>query len=261
MREIDDTAPILTKSDQGVMQIEIHRPEKKNALTVAMYTALTEALKQAEQNTDVRVMLLTGGMECFTSGNDLKDFMEHPPKDESSPVFRFLKAISQAEKPLIAVVNGPAVGIGTTLLLHCDLVYAGSLAVFQLPFVNLGLCPEAGSSLLLPQRLGHLRAAEWLLLGEPFGAAKAREFGLINEVYENTQVLEQALVRARRIAAQPPAALRLTKALLKQSNAQTVGEVIQLEGQHFIECLRSPEAQEALQAFLERRKPDFSQFT
>ena len=258
MSNSNGTECVLIRTHEGVLQIEIHRPDKKNALTTAMYTALRQALEQAEQDQAIRAVVLTGGADCFTSGNDLKDFMEHPPQDSSSPVFEFLTVLSRTEKPLIAAVSGPAVGIGTTLLLHCDLVYAGINTLFQLPFVNLGLCPEAGSSLLLPQRLGHQRAAELLLLGEPFGAEKAREFGLVNEILEDAEVLEAALARARRIAAQPPAAVRLTKALMKRADAQTLNEVIYLEGKHFIERLRSAEAQEALRAFLERRKPDFS---
>ena len=160
----------------GVAQIGINRPEKKNALTTAMYAGLVEAFERAEADKAVRVALIHGTNECFTAGNDLQDFMNAPPKDDSSPVIRFLKTIHAAKKPIVAAVAGPAVGIGTTLLLHCDLIYADPKARLQLPFVNLGLCPEAGSSFLLPQILGHPRAAELLLFGDPFSAADRAEF-------------------------------------------------------------------------------------
>jgi len=245
---------IQTECYQGIMRVVIHRPEKKNALTVAMYSALADAIEQAERDTDVRVLLLHGSDGCFTSGNDLKDFLNSPPSGQESPVFRFMGVISQARVPIVAAVQGPAVGIGTTMLLHCDLVYAGEGARFQLPFVNLGLCPEAASSFLLPLLAGHQRAAELLFLGEPFGAEKAREIGLVNGVYADTEVLDQALVQARSLAAKPPVSLRLTKALLKQAHARAIQETMAEETRLFVERLASPEAAAAIAAFFERRK-------
>lgn len=246
---------ILMECRDGVMLIRIHRPDRKNALTLSMYTALTAALESAAGDPEVRVAVLTGSGDSFTSGNDIADFLAAPPTGEDSPVFRFLAALRQFEKPLIAAVNGIAVGIGVTLLLHCDLVYVRAGAMLQLPFVNLGLCPEAASSLLLPRLIGYPRAAELLLLGEPFSAEQALDWGLINALGADADAtLEQALATARRLARQPAAAVRLTKALLKRSEAEAVRETLALEGRHFKERLRSPEAIAALQAFAGRRR-------
>ncbi len=244
----------------GCLQICIHRPDKKNALTLAMYTALAAALARADREPGVRVALIHGSEDCFSSGNDLQDFLSSPPDDESSPVFQFLVALSRASKPVVAAVNGVAVGIGVTLLLHCDLVYAGENAQFQLPFVNLGLCPEAASSLLLPKLVGHQLASELLLLGDPFDADQARNMGLVNEVLPVSEVLPHALMQCRKLAAKPPTSLRLTKALLKKAGERAVAETMTEEGRLFQERLASLEAKEALQAFFERRAPDFSKF-
>lgn len=246
---------IRIECHQGIMRIAIHRPEKKNALTVAMYAALTDAIQDAERDAGIRVLLLHGSQGCFTSGNDLKDFLNSPPSGQESPVFRFMGVLGQARIPIVAAVQGPAVGIGTTMLLHCDLVYAGVGARFQLPFVNLGLCPEAASSYLLPLLAGHQRAAELLFLGEPFGAEKAREIGLVNGVCADTEVLDQALAQAHKLAAKPPASLRLTKALLKQAHARAIQETMAEEARLFVERLASPEAGAAIAAFFDRRKP------
>jgi enoyl-CoA hydratase/carnithine racemase len=260
MTSIASIQSILTNVQDGILTLQINRPERKNALTAAMYAALAEAVGLGERNSAVRVMLLTGTENCFTSGNDLADFMDNPPTDDNSPVFRFLTALAQAKKPILAAVNGPAIGIGTTLLLHCDLVYAGASATFRLPFSRLGLCPEAGSSLLLPLRIGYSRAAELMLLGEPFTAERALALGLVNGVYDTSTVVKEALQKARHIAAQPFASVLLTKALMKQGNAEALQAVMSVEGKHFIERLQSPEAAEAFQAFLEHRQPDFSRF-
>lgn len=252
--------PIETFTQSGVLRIGIHRPEKKNALTQQMYQQLTAAFEQAEQDEQVRVILLHGTSDCFTSGNDLRDFVDNPPHGEESPVFRFLRAISSAQKPIIAVVNGPAVGIGTTLLLHCDLVFAGEDARFQLPFVNLGLCPEAASSYLLPKLIGHLQASELLLLGEAIDARRAEQLGLVNRIYPNSKLFQRAIFKAQQLAEKPPAAIRLTKSLLKQEQAGPVAEVMRTEGKLFLELLQQPEAQEAIGAFLQGRPADFSRF-
>lgn len=257
----DDDALISTASADSVMRIGINRPEKRNAINCQMYSDMAAALLQAEQDAAIRVILMHGTADCFTSGNDLHDFAQNPPTGEDSPVFQFLAAISQASKPLIAAVNGPAIGIGTTMLLHCDLVYAGESARFQMPFVNLGLCPEAASSLLLPQLAGYQRAAEMLLLGQPFSATKAYEAGLVNEIFTGNKVFQHALAQAQQLAKQPPAAVRLAKRLMKKSNSTAVPTVMAEEGRRFIERLSSPEAVEALGAFFAGRPADFSQFS
>ncbi len=251
---------IQSETADGIARIQINRPEKKNALTLQMYRDMTQAIAEAEANGAVRVHLISGTDDCFTSGNDLKDFMNADSTTSASPAMEFLAEISGAKKPVVAAVNGAAVGIGTTLLLHCDLVYAGEGAVFQLPFVNLGLCPEAASSFLLAKLAGHRRAAELLLLGERFGADQAREIGLINRVCPDRDVMQQALKQAAALAAKPPSALKLTKQLLKKTDAAVVAERMSEEFRHFGELLLSAEAKEAFAAFFERRQPDFSKF-
>ena len=246
---------ILTELQEGMLLVRIHRPERKNALTLAMYAGLTAVLDEAMQTPVVRVVLITGSGDSFSSGNDIADFLAHPPSGEDSPVFQFLSALRQFEKPLIAAVNGVAVGIGVTLLLHCDLIYARIGATLQLPFVNLGLCPEAGSSLLLPRLIGYPRAAELLLLGEPFSAEQALDWGLINGLGSDAeQTLELALAKARRLAGLPAAAVQRTKALLKRTETEAVRETIALESRYFIELLHSPEAAAALHHFVNRRR-------
>jgi enoyl-CoA hydratase/carnithine racemase len=248
------------QSADGVAQIRIDRPDKKNALTAAMYTGLVDSFKRAEADPSVRVLLLSGSDTCFTAGNDLQDFMNVPPSDESSPTVRFIKQLPATRKPLVAAVAGPAVGIGTTMLLHCDLVFADPNARFSLPFVNLGLCAEAGSSYLLPQIVGYQRAAELLLLGDPFSAAQALEMGLINGITPAGEVIATALMKARQLAERPASSLLVTKSLLKRAHARLVEETIDDELNRFRERLTSPEAAEAFRAFFERRKPDFSKF-
>lgn len=237
------------------MRVCIHRPDKKNALTLPMYAALTTALNEASGDAVIRAVVLTGSGDSFSSGNDVADFLAAPPTGEDSPVFQFLAALRQFEKPLVAAVNGLAVGIGVTMLLHCDLVYARAEAALAMPFVNLGLCPEGGSSLLLPRLIGYPRAAELLLLGEPFSAEQALEWGLINGIGADADAtLELALSKARRLARQPAAAVRMAKRLLKRNETESVRETIALEGRYFIELLNSPEAVAALRAFMERRR-------
>lgn len=249
---------VVSRCRDGILAIEIRRPEKKNALTAAMYTALADALEGADADEAVRVVLIHGQREAFTAGNDLRDFLDDPPRGPDAPVFRFIHALRALEKPLVAAVNGVAVGVGTTLLLHCDLAYCGESCRFQLPFVNLGLCPEAASSLLLPRLAGHVRGAELLLLGEHFGAAKALEIGLVNEVLADDRVLARASERALQLARQPAAAVRLAKLLMKSADADLVRHTMNREAVHFRERLESPEAKEAFAAFFEKRKPDFS---
>lgn len=255
------TDQIRSEICDTVLTLQINRPDKKNALNLAMYQALADSLNAADKDERVRVILISGTTDCFTSGNDLADFLAAPPTGSQSPVMQFLAAISKARKPIVAAVNGLAVGVGVTMLLHCDLVYAGTGATFQMPFVNLGLCPEAGSTLLLPRIMGHQRAAELLLLGEVFSAEKACTVGIVTELCPDSDVLEVARKKALQLAAQPAAAVRLTKDLLKRDYALQLQETIAEEGTQFITRLKSPEAGEALQAFMQRRKPDFSRFS
>lgn len=251
---------ILISEDNGILSIRINRPEKRNALTAKMYGAIADALLQAETDRKIRVVFLTGTNDCFTSGNDVVDFMQNPPPDEHSPVVQFLHAISEFTKPIVAAVNGPAVGVGTTLLLHCDLIYAAQSAVFQAPFVSLGLCPEAASSYLLPALVGLPKAAEILMLGECFNAETALSYGLINAMFPDREYQQFAYAKAKNLAAQPAKGLRLTKQLMRKGNAELVRKVMDEEAQHFKAMLQSPEATEAMSAFLQKRKPDFSQF-
>jgi enoyl-CoA hydratase/carnithine racemase len=225
-----------------------------------MYAAMADAIEQAEENGDIRVIFLQGTADCFTAGNDLQDFKDYRPDGEVRPANPFLVAIRRAKKPMVAAVGGTAVGVGTTMLLHFDLTYAGESAQFRLPFVNLGLCPEAASSFLLPRLIGHQHASELLLLGEPFSAAKAYEIGLINAVYPDAEIIDKALAQAQKLAQQPPASVRLTKALLKRSVSRDIADTMTEEMKHFTERLKSAECAEALSAFFERRRPDFSQF-
>ena len=253
------TAPeILSHVDAGVMTLTINRVARKNSITSAMYAAMAEAIVSARDDTAVHALVIQGHESIFSAGNDISDFLNNPPSTQDSPVFDFLRGISTFPKPIVAAVCGPAVGIGTTMLLHCDLVYAGDNAAFSMPFVNLGLCPEAASSLLVPQLMGYPRAAEALLLGEPFMAETALEIGLINRIVPPTEVNALAQQQARKLAAKPLSALIETKRLLKKGNASLVAERMAEEGASFGRMLQEPAAREAFAAFMEKRKPDFS---
>ena len=249
---------ILTHTDAGVMTITFNRLDKKNSITSSMYAAMADAVAQAGADPSVRVVVFQGHESIFSAGNDIGDFLNQPPTTQESPVFRFLRGIATFEKPLLAAVAGPAVGIGTTLLFHCDLVYAGDNAAFSMPFVNLGLCPEAASSLLAPRMFGYHRAAEALLMGEPFFAEAAQEVGLVNRVVPPTEVNGYAQAQARKLAAKPLTSLIATKRLMKGGDQQAVLKKMDEEGQDFGRMLREPAAKEAFGAFMEKRKPDFS---
>ncbi|WP_090142301.1 MULTISPECIES: enoyl-CoA hydratase [unclassified Limnohabitans] len=249
---------ILTHTDAGVMTITFNRLDKKNSITAAMYAAMADAVAQAAADPAVRVVVFQGHESIFSAGNDIGDFLNQPPTTQESPVFRFLRGIATFEKPLIAAVAGPAVGIGTTMLFHCDLVYAGDNAAFSMPFVNLGLCPEAASSLLAPRMFGYHRAAEALLMGEPFFAEAAQEVGLVNRVVPPTEVNGYAQAQARKLAAKPLTSLIATKRLMKGGDQQAVLQKMDEEGRDFGRMLREPAAKEAFGAFMEKRKPDFS---
>ena len=249
---------ILTHAEAGVMTVTFNRLERKNSITSAMYAALADALEAAQADPAIRVLLLQGHETVFSAGNDIGDFLNQPPAGQDSPVFRFLRGIAQFPKPLVAAVCGPAVGVGTTMLFHCDLVFAGDNAAFSLPFVNLGLCPEAASRLLVPQMFGYHRAAEALLLGEPFMAEAALEAGLVNRVLPPTEANGYAQAQARKLASKPLASLVETKRLMKKGQQAAVIERMQEEGASFARMLGEPAAREAFTAFMAKRKPDFS---
>ena len=251
---------IKTATLNGVATIEIARPEKKNALTMAMYTAMSEAILDAQLDATVRAILIAGQPGIFTSGNDLEDFMQRPPTGADSPVFQFMEALNQCDKPVVAAVTGAAIGIGTTMLLHCDLVYVSDEARLAMPFTSLGLVAEFASSLILPQLVGRVKAAEKLLLGDPMTGAEAVDLGIANAVLPAAEVLPHARRVAERFNALPPSAVRETKRLMMRPRHTSELEQIRAEGQVFGTALRSPEAREAFQAFFEKRKPDFSKF-
>jgi len=252
------TAEIRIARRGNTLEIALDRPARKNAITTAMYTAMADAVRDAEADADVRAILFHGSDEAFTAGNDLADFLERPPRDEGAPVFRFIEAVLACTKPLIAAVNGPAVGIGTTLLLHCDFVYAGDNARFSLPFTSLGLLPEFGSSYTLPLVAGYQRAAELLLLGEPFGPEQAMAAGFVTRVLPAKETLAAARAAADKLCALPAKSIRLTRSMMRAAHAQAILAQARAEGAHFGQMLEEPAAREAMSAFLQKRKPDFS---
>jgi enoyl-CoA hydratase/carnithine racemase len=252
---IDD---IETTRDGATLIIRFARPAKKNALTIAMYDRMNTLLNEAANDKTVRAVIFGSTSEVFTAGNDLGDFMQNPPTGADSPVFKFIMTLATFEKPLLAAVDGKGVGLGLTMLLHCDFVYCTERTSLVAPFVNLGLVPEAASSLLLPRLAGHARAAEILLLGEAIDAKQALALGLVNAILPPDQVMVKALETAKKLAERAPTALKLSKALLKDNHA--VIARMKEEGDLFVKQLASPEVAEAIGAFFEKRKPDFSQF-
>ena len=253
---------ISTLHDNGVLELVLNRPERKNAFFGDFYMAVVDAFKEADQSNHVKVLLLRGEQD-FSAGNDLQDFVEHPPTDNNAPAFLLLMAATNFSKPLIIAIKGVAIGIGSTLLLHADLVYADSKARFQMPFLSLGLTPEGGATLLLPERAGYLKAAEILMLAEPFNAQAALEAGLVNQIISEddtgNDVYAHAMTKAVRLTQLPVATLKTTKQLLRSRNAE-INTRIQLEGDFFIERARSDAMHEAIAAFKEKRAPDFNQF-
>ncbi len=245
-------AEILTVLEDQVLSISFNRPEKMNAITRGMYAQLAQALKSADQDFGIRAVILTSEGGSFTSGNDISDFLEHPPTSEDSTVAAFLAAIHNFTKPLIAAVKGNAVGVGTTLLLHCDLVVAADDSKFSLPFTSLGLVPEAGSSFLLPRLVGYQRAAELFLTGEAFDASYARELGIVN--YLSNDPYQKAHELAIKIAKQPPQAVINTKALMKAQVHDSVAAVMKAEFEIFSLALQSEEARSAFKQFLSRKR-------
>ena len=248
---------IISERDKGILCLTLNRAEKKNALTREMYTALTEALTQAQSDDAIRCVLLTANGADFCAGNDIVDFAQGaqaftaPDVDiETLPVFRFLKALTFFEKPLVCALQGQAVGVGVTMLLHCDLVVAADTISLSLPFLKLGLIPEAGSTVLLPQRIGHARAFGWMVLGEKIGAADALRLGLVNRVVAPDTLTAVALEVAGIAAALPPSSVRYTKGLMR--DAESLWAVVREEGRIFRQQLNSPEAHAAFAAFLSR---------
>jgi len=249
---------LLIDKSGGVLTITLNRLDKKNSLTRTMYAGMAQALAQADADATLSAAVIQGHETVFSAGNDIGEFLSRLSSGEESPAFQFLRAISVFSKPLLAAVCGPAVGIGTTMLFHCDLVYAGDNAAFSMPFVNLGLCPEAASSYLAPQLMGYGRAAEALLLGEPFLAETALEMGLVSRIVPPSEASALAQRQARKLAAKPLGSLIETKRLLKKSQSGIVAERLLEEGASFARLLTEPAAREAFTAFLEKRKPDFS---
>lgn len=254
------TNVIETETTAGVTTLRFNRPDKKNAITAAMYTALAAALKAADADPAVRVAVITGAGDAFTAGNDLKDFAENPPKTADAPVFAFMDTLASFSKPVVAAVNGVAVGIGTTLLLHCDAAYAVPSAKFSLPFVNLALVPEFASSMLLARFVGSRKATELLMTGAAFDAPAALSMGLLTGVVAPEALLATVAAMTATLAAKPPAALRATKALLRSDTA-AVKAAIAAEARVFGQRLQSAELQEAVAAFFAKRPPDFTKFS
>ncbi|HZV63362.1 MAG TPA: enoyl-CoA hydratase [Telluria sp.] len=254
---------ILTSKSDGILTIEFNRPERKNAITSAMYQTMADALVDADSDAAVRAILITGKPEIFTAGNDLDDFLKKAqpgaPVSERA-VFKFMLALSGCGKPVVVAVSGSAIGIGTTMLMHCDLVYAADNAKFSMPFAQLGLCPEFASSLLFTQLAGYPRAAEKLLLGEAFPAQEAFQMGLVSKVLPLDELRPYAARQAAKLVALPAASVRATKGLMKRARTQAVTDQMAAENQLFGAMLQAPEAKEAMTAFFEKRKPDFSKF-
>jgi enoyl-CoA hydratase/carnithine racemase len=249
---------IVTERSNGILRVEFNRPEKKNALTAAMYTRLADIFNEAAEDEETRVVLWHSAGDTFSAGNDVGDFLKNPPGPGDSPQARLMDAFIRFEKPIVVAVQGAAVGGGTTMLTHCDVVYAGESAKFQLPFINLALVPEFGSSYSLPTRIGHLRAAELFLLGERFTAARAAELGLVTRVVPDRDLFATATETAQKLAAKPVGALRASKRLIKRAFIDEVRAAISAEMQEFSERVRSAESKEAFAAFLEKRPPNFT---
>jgi len=248
---------ILTERSGSILRITLNRPAKKNAMTSSMYVELAEILNDAAHDDDVLVVVWDGAGDSFSAGNDIEDFLKHPPGSGESPQAQLASALLNFDKPLIAAVKGVAIGGGTTLLTHCDFVFAGESTKFQLPFINLGLVPEFGSSWSLPARSGYVRAAELILLGQSFDANVAAEIGLVTRVVPDEKVLCTASETAEKLAAKPPGALQACKRLMRQSQSEQITQAIKVENEEFASRVRSAEAKEAFTAFLEKRAPDF----
>src|SRR6202166_3021796 len=249
---------IVTERAGSILRVELNRPAKRHAMTSAMYLALADIFNEAAKDDDIRVVLWHGAGDSFCAGNDIEDFLKNPPGPGESPQAQLMAALVNFDKPLFAAVHGAAIGGGTTMLTHCDFVYAGESTHFQMPFINLAVVPEFGSSYSLPARIGHLRAAELILLGGPFDARRAAELGLVTQVISDKDVLARATETAGKLAAKPAAALQASKRLLKQPFREQIKAAMKAENEEFSALVRSEDAKEALTAFLEKRKPNFA---
>jgi enoyl-CoA hydratase/carnithine racemase len=252
---------IVTAHSGSILRVQLNRPTKRNAMTSAMYVALAGILNQAEIDDNTRVVLWHGAGDSFCAGNDIEDFLKNPPGPGESPQARLMEALVNFDKPLVAAVHGAAIGGGTTMLMHCDFIYAGESTKFQMPFINLAVVPEFGSSCFVPARIGHVHAAELILLGAPFDARRAAELGLVNQVISDRDVLARARETAEKLAAKPAKALQASKRLMKQPFREQLKAAMKAENEEFSAQVRSEDAKEAFTAFLEKRKPDFTRST
>jgi enoyl-CoA hydratase/carnithine racemase len=248
---------IITECSGNILRIQLNRPARKNAMTSAMYITLADLLNAAAKDDQIRVVLWHGAGDSFSAGNDIQDFLKNPPGAGESPQARLIQALIDFDKPIVAAVQGAAIGGGTTMLTHCDFVFAGESAKFQIPFVNLALVPEFGSSYTVPAWSGYLRAAELILLGLPFDAKRAAELGLVTRVVVDQQLLPTATAAAQQLAVKPPAALQSCKRLMRSSTRELLERAVKLENEEFSVRVRSAEAKEAFTAFIEKRKPNF----
>jgi enoyl-CoA hydratase/carnithine racemase len=249
---------IVTEHDGSILRVQLNRPTKRNAMTSAMYVALAGIFNEAANDENTRVVLWHGAGDSFCAGNDIDDFLKNPPGPGESPQARLMNALLNFDKPLVAAVHGAAIGGGTTMLTHCDFVYAGESTRFQMPFINLAVVPEFGSSCSVPARIGHLRAAELILMGVPFDAGRAAELGLVTQVISDKVVLARATETARMLAAKPAKALQASKRLMKQPIREQIKAAMEAENEEFSAQVRSEDAKEAFAAFLEKRNPDFT---
>src|SRR4030088_469595 len=249
---------IVTERAGSILRVELNRPAKRNAMTSAMYLALADIFNGAARDDDIRVVLWHGAGDSFCAGNDIEDFLKNPPGPGESPQARLMDALLNFDKPLVAAVHGAAIGGGTTMLTHCDFIYAGESAKFQMPFINLAVVPEFGSSCSVPARIGHIRAAELVLLGLPFDAQRSAALGFVTQVISDKDVLARATETPRKLAAKPARALQASKRLMKQPFREQIKAAMKAENEEVSAQNRSADAKEALTAFLEKRKPDFT---
>jgi enoyl-CoA hydratase/carnithine racemase len=248
---------LLTERSESILRVQFNRPSKKNAMTAAMYTGLADLLNEADKDDNINVVLLHGAGDSFSAGNDLEDFAKNPPGPGDSPQARLINALVRFSKPLVAAVHGVAIGGGTTILTHFDFVYAAESARFQIPFINLALVPEFGSSFSLPRQIGYLQAAELILLGGTFNAARASELGFVTAVVPASDLLARATETAQKLAAKPAVAMRACKDLMKHPVREQLEQAVTRELEEFSARVRSAETREAITAFFEKRPPDF----
>jgi enoyl-CoA hydratase/carnithine racemase len=249
---------IITERADSILRIELNRPAKKNAMTASMYLTMADLLNSAAKDDQIGAILWHGAGDSFCAGNDIEDFVKNPPGRGESPQARLMDALLNFDKPIVAAVHGKTIGGGATMLTHCDFVYAGESAKFQMPFINLGLVPEFGSTCSVPASIGYLRAAELMMLGQPFDAPRAQELGFVTRVMPDDTLLTTATETAQELAQKPASALRTCKRLMKWSIRQQVEDAMRAENDEFASRVRSAEAKEAMRAFLEKRPPDFT---